>query len=509
MKLAQLLSVYPQLKWGSFAHKEVHSLCRDSRKVQSGDLYIAIRGEQKDGHDYLPEVCEKGILGVVVEDDRNIPDHFQGAVVEVSNSRQALDLLASRFYGEPAQNLFCVGVTGTNGKTSTTYMIEAVLNQLGWPTGVMGTINHHLKNRVWESQMTTPDAIDLQRRLKEFSALGAKAVAFEVSSHALAQHRVDSIPFDVAVFTHLTRDHLDYHGTMDNYFQSKQILFSHLLLQSAKKEVFAIINGDDPWSAKLQVADRANVWTYGEEGCGSVRAHFSFEMINKDFNGTHFRLHHPQGVSEVNIPLIGRHNVYNATAAFAVGMAAGATPETCQKGLAQLKAIPGRMEKVVTGNKNFHVFVDYAHTDDALRTVLKLLDEVRKANRLPSQRLSGSRSRIITVFGCGGERDKGKRSLMAQAAQEHSDLVIITSDNPRNEEPEAIIKDIIAGLSASVFKHQVRVEVDRKKAIHLALNEAKKDDVVLIAGKGHENYQIIKDQRLEFSDVEVVREYEK
>lgn len=494
MKLAQLLSVYSQLKWGDDPLAEVTSVCRDTRSMKAGSLYVAIRGQALDGHDYISQACAGGAIGLVVENEAKVPLDYRGAVVVVDNSRKALDILASRFFGNPAQNLFCVGVTGTNGKTSTTLLTEAILNRYGWTTGVMGTIDHHIGTRTWETQMTTPDAIDLQRRLSEFNSLGARAAVFEVSSHALSQCRVDGIPFDCVVFTNLTRDHLDYHGTMENYFFAKQRLFDEILSRSTKSPVFAIINSNDPYGKKLQLSSRSVNWTYGQG-----EADFSFQVVKSDFSGTSYRLKYLGGVVGVEIPLIGIHNVYNATAAYAVGMAAGAGAETCRDALAGFCGIPGRMERVGCPNTGIHVFVDYAHTDDALRFVLEGLNEIRREGQLPV--------RIITVFGCGGDRDRGKRPLMMRAALNGSDFVYVTSDNPRSEDPEKIISEIISETPKPILKEKVVIEPDRRDAIRLAISSARSGDVVLIAGKGHENYQILNTGQIFFSDTLVAGEF--
>lgn len=493
MRLPQLLSIYPQLCWGQDPDHDVEGLTNDSRQVKNGFVYVAIRGHRQDGHQFLEAACAQGAIAVVVEDASAVPAHFKGAVVEVDSTRVALDQLAAHYFGRPAEQMFCVGVTGTNGKTSTTYMVEAVLGQFGWRTGVLGTINHHFGSRVWESQLTTPDALVLHKRLAEFRALGAEAAAFEVSSHALAQHRADALPFDVAVFTNLTRDHLDYHQNMENYFATKERLFREVLGRSPKAQLWAIINGDDPWARKLQVSDRARTWTYGQ---GAMD--FRFHVRQQSFGGTVFNLKTPRGEIDVRLKLPGLHNVYNATAAMAVGLAAGASLATCEAAMAQFSGVPGRLQPV-SNAQGFHVFVDYAHTDDALKSVLSALGEVRRQCQ--------QENRILTVFGCGGDRDKGKRPLMARAAVAGSDLVFVTSDNPRTEDPERIIQDCVAGLPPEVLNQTVFTEVDRRAAIGRALQTAQVGDVILIAGKGHENYQIIGTEQRPFDDAEVVKNW--
>ncbi len=494
MKISQLLSIYSHLKLGEDPTAEVSSLVADSRQVKSGSVFIAIKGSSGDGHDFLKQVCEQGAIGLVVMDESKIPKNYSGAIAVVKDTRRALDLLAAHYNGNPADQLFAVGVTGTNGKTSVTYLIEKILNHFGRPTGVIGTVNHHLQQHIWQSELTTPDPLTLQKRLREFVDLGAKAVAFEVSSHALEQKRADSVPFDAVVFTNLTRDHLDYHETMEEYFAAKERLFVDLpAIATAKgKTTHAVINVSDEWGAKIHPADTLKLWTYGE-----VKSDFQFQVLSQDFSGTKFRLKSPRGEHDLHIPLVGKHNVYNAVAAIAVGVAAGASIETCEEALATFEGVPGRLQRV-KNSLDLNVFVDYAHTDDALRTVLMALQNVKKQSQL--------RSRIVTVFGCGGDRDKGKRPLMAQRSVEGSDFVVVTSDNPRTEEPLSIIRDILAGVPKEAMNESVFVEVDRREAIRRGLALARPGDVLLIAGKGHEDYQIVGKNKVHFSDVEVAAE---
>lgn len=490
MKLAQLLSVFPQLKFGETAHAEVKEVTSDSRAVKAGAVFVAIRGTSGDGHDFLAAAASTGAIALVVEDESGVPADYKGAVVRVPSTRQALDLLAQRFFGEPAKKLFCVGVTGTNGKTTITYMIEAILQEFGWPTGVLGTIDHHLGRHKWPSALTTPDPLTLQRRLKEFVTLGAQAAAFEVSSHALKQHRADSLPFAVGIFTNFTRDHLDYHVTMEDYFAAKERLFTDLLGRHDGVNV-AILNGDDPWIRKTRVREGVTTWWYGQKDCD-----FTFRPLRQDMNGTLFHLTTPRSNCEVFLPCTGLHNVYNAVAALAAGLAAGVSLETAARALAQFRGAPGRLQRV-PNQRGLHVFVDYAHTDDALTTVLKALHQVREESAHPGK--------IITVFGCGGDRDRGKRPLMAAAAAALSDALVVTSDNPRSENPQGIVEDIVKGIPAN-WAGELTVEIDRRKALSLALQMSREGDVILVAGKGHEDYQIIGDQRLHFSDAEVLLE---
>lgn len=490
MKLAQLLSLFPQVKEGETSAEEVLEITQDSRQCRAGVVFVAIRGHSVDGHQFLPQISlNNQALALIVEDDSGVNPEFKGSVVKVADTRRALDQLAMKFFANPSQALFCIGVTGTNGKTTITYMVEKILNQFGWPTGVIGTIDHHFLVNKWNSQLTTPDPLTLHRRLKEFLNLGARAAAFEVSSHALDQARVESLPFAVGIFTNFTRDHLDYHQSMENYFAAKERMFKELLGRSGQPG-FAILNGDDPWIRKTRVREGVTTWWYGKKNS----ADFLFRVLKQDLNGSLFHLTTPQGSIEIHLPCTGEHNVYNAVAAIAAASAAGCPLPTAREALKDFHGAPGRLEKVAN-ERGLHVFVDYAHTDDALRTVGRALKALRGA----------SEGKIITVFGCGGDRDKGKRRLMAAAACEFSDVLVITSDNPRTEDPLKIIADIKSGLPMS-WAGEVKVEPDRKKALGLSLQSAREGDVILIAGKGHEDYQIVGDKKLEFSDAKIMAE---
>ena len=492
MKLSHLFSVLP----GGFQvldsqDFEVSGVFNDARKVISGSIFFAIPGSVVDGHSFISDAIARGASGLVVQDATKVPSTFSGFVVVVDNTREALDLIASRFYHDPGQELFCVGVTGTNGKTSVTYMTEAILNAGQIPTGVIGTVNHHLGDKVWPSEMTTPDPIFLQKRLREFRSEGALAVAIEVSSHALDQKRVDSVPFNTVIFTNLTRDHLDYHVTMDKYFEAKQRLFTDLLWETEKSPCFAIVNIADKYGRRMKVADPAVLWTYGTKD-----ADLRYEVLSMDFAMTHFKVWTPKGEGEVRLPMSGLHNVQNAMAALGAGLSAGLPLPLCISALNQFTGVPGRLQSV-PNNKNLSVFVDYAHSPDALENVLQALNSVRETLQ--------SSARIWTLFGCGGDRDKGKRPLMAQMALKYSDEVVVTSDNPRTEDPQKIIQDILTGVSESE-KNKVKVIEDRKEAIGHAIHQAKPGDVVLIAGKGHEDYQIIGTVKTPFSDLQVAVE---
>ena len=507
MTVRELLSHLNITKFGEDADRPVTALVFDSRKVVKDSIFFAIQGSKSDGHDFLPVAVDQGAAAVVVEDAKRVPASFRGTVVPVESVRRSLNKLASAYFGDPGQKLFCVGVTGTNGKTTTTHMIEAIFNHAGLGTGVIGTIDHHYGDRIWPTELTTPDPVSFQRRLREFVDLGAKAVSLEVSSHALSQSRVDEVPFDVAVFTNLSRDHLDYHKDMGEYFEAKHKLFRDLLSKSRKPHPTAIVNEDDSYGRQIQVEIqhdglanneqgariRARKWTYGQ----SPHADLRFEVQTQGYDGTRFALHTSQGLQEFQIPMVGLHNVANACGAIGAALAAGLSLKACAEALAKMRGVSGRLD-TVPNSQGLHVFVDYAHTDDALKTVLHYLNEIRRSAKIENK--------LITVFGCGGDRDKGKRPLMAKAAFEGSDIVVLTSDNPRTENPEAILDDAQAGLPQAKDGLNLFREVDRKKGIAKALALASAGDVVLIAGKGHEEHQIIGSTKIPFSDFEIVKE---
>lgn len=467
--------------------REVSGLTADARKATANGVFVAIRGTKADGHDHLPAAVAAGVIGVVVSSYEKVPANFTGSVLIVTDGRAALDHLAARFYGNPGSAMFCAGVTGTNGKTSTTYLIEHLLTKAGRPTGVIGTVDHHLGAQVWPSEMTTPDPISLQSRLRDFCDAGAKAVAMEVSSHALHQHRADAVPFDVGVFTNLTRDHLDYHPDMDSYFAAKSRLFTELLERSDKKSRFAVIRGDDSWGKKIRVPTGVTKWTFGT----SFQSDFRYQVIKMDVRSTTFKLWSPWGAHDFVLPMPGEHNVQNAVGAIAAASAAGIPIEQSLRDLPSFGGVPGRLQ-LVRGVVSRAVFVDYAHTPDALQNVIATLQAARAAS-------DHEFARLWVVFGCGGDRDRGKRPEMAKVAAK-ADEVVVTSDNPRTEDPRAIIAEILTGIPP-VERGRIKVEPDRAAAIKMALKDATPGDIILIAGKGHEDYQIIGETKHPFSDV--------
>lgn len=487
MKLGELLKGVASAH-GAAGEVEITHLTSDSREVQEGSLFICVKGFKVDGHHYLAEVTKRGARAVLVERSpegrlaKGVP------VIVVPDTSKLLSPLAARFFGNPTDQLRMIGVTGTNGKTTTTYLLERMLREAGREVGVIGTIQYRMGSQTIPASHTTPQAIPLQRTLSEMKRLGASHVVMEVSSHALALHRVVDCEFDGAVFTNLTQDHLDFHQTMEAYGEAKRKLFTSLT-QSPRKAVaskYAVVNADDDFSSVLTKGLTVPVWTYGIRRDAMVRA----VEVTSTRSGITFGLRLPSAAVTLKMKLRGRHNVENGLAAVACGLAEGLDLGVMEKALAECPGAPGRLEWIEEGQP-FMVVVDYAHTPDALR---KTLEAVKEFNP----------KRILTVVGCGGDRDRGKRPLMGRIATEWSHLTFLTSDNPRSENPEEILNEIEAGVAPG--SRWVR-EADRERAIGQAVSEAQPDDLVLIAGKGHETYQIIGPQILPFDDREVARRY--
>ncbi len=465
----------------------VHAITDDSRAVRAGSLFVAVRGEQVDGHRFIPAAVQAGATAVVMQDatvGTPVP------VVRVADSRKSLGLLGSRFYGDPSGRLRMIGVTGTNGKTTTTYVCKALLEALGRTVGLIGTVAYQIGADTLPASHTTPGALALQQLLAHMVARGCQAAVMEVSSHALAQDRTSGCEYDVAVFSNLTQDHLDFHQTMEAYFQAKLRLFTGLT-GTGKPNKRAVVNGDDPSGTRIASLCPAPVWTYGLKGRVDVRA----EQVRLSLGGTTFTAATPAGTFPVESHLVGEHNVYNLLAAIGVALHEGATPDQVREAIAHVTNVPGRFERVMAGQP-FTVVVDYAHTEDALVRVLTAAQALKEG-------------RIITVFGCGGDRDRGKRPKMGRAAVQLSDVVILTSDNPRTEEPLAILSDVEAGVTEALRQRpevQYHKIPDRREAIQVAVRQARPGDMVLIAGKGHEDYQIIGTTKFHFDDREVARE---
>jgi len=451
----------------------------DSRRVKPGNVFVAMRGESSDGNQYVDQAIAAGAVAIVTDSDAR-PENVAWA--RVGHGRRALAGVSANFYGRPAEKLAVTGITGTNGKSTTAFLVEAILAAAGRRIALLGTIEYHVAGKILPAPHTTPEPLEVQRLFCDALAAGATEAVMEVSSHALAQERVFGIPFDVAVFTNLTRDHLDYHQTMERYFSSKRVLFAGC---GTKAPRAAILNVDDESGlqlAKFSKGRSAEVLTYG-----LTKADFHATKLEIAPQGTRFNLVTPDEIIPVVSQLIGRVNVYNVLAASAAAYARGCPSEAIAAGIENCTRVPGRFERVDCGQP-FTVVVDYAHTDDALRNLTSLAREFVKP----------AGNRVITVFGCGGDRDRSKRPLMGEAAGKGSDFVVLTSDNPRREDPLAIINDAVVGLQRSGTRY--KTEPDRRAAIHLVLSEARAGDIVLIAGKGHEQIQITSRGTAPFDD---------
>ncbi len=444
----------------------------NSKEVREGYVFVAIKGTQVDGHDFVEEALQRGALYVLVEREVGIKDP---RIIKVEDTRKALGELASLFYGEVSKRLKIVGITGTNGKTTTTHIVESILNKAGIKTGLMGTIYYRLGEKIYEYEgRTTPDPIKWHSTLKAMWEEGASAVVCEVSSHALDQKRIWGTDFYMVGFTNLSQDHLDYHGTMENYFLAKARLFEEYAY------TYAVINEDDPYGKRLKAIAK-NPRTYGREGDLKI---LDFQT---DFEGSRLRVAYEGKVYDFFSNLRGNFQAYNLSLGILVGFLWGLESQAIQEGIRQVQ-VPGRFETYK--GKGFVVVIDYAHTPDALEKVLRTARALCK-------------NRLMVVFGAGGNRDRTKRPLMGKTAEAIADLIVLTSDNPRFEEPMAIIEDILSGIEN---KGKVLVEQDRRKAIELAISMAQEGDVILIAGKGHEDYQEIKGVKYPFKDSEVVKE---
>lgn len=464
----------------------------DSRKVVPGGVFVAVEGFRTDGHRYLPQALEKGASALVVQrldEAREVCAGRPVSLVQVSDSRRALALCSAAFFGFPGQALAMVGVTGTNGKTTTTILVESILRAHGRSPALVGTMYTRIGGVERVAANTTPESVDLQALLAEMRDVGHDSVVMEVSSHGLALDRVLGCSFDVAVFTNLTQDHLDFHGDMEAYFQAKLALFASLGRSSTKPDsACAVLNADDPWAPRIPsvLAPGVRVLTYGTSRAADIRA----TAIEHHPRGVAFHLHTPAGRVELQLQLSGQFNVYNAMAAVGAALALGVPLSVVAGALQQERPVRGRFEAVRAG-QDFTVVVDYAHTPDGLENVLRAAREI-------------ARGRVILVFGCGGDRDRTKRPLMGAIAASLAHRSIVTSDNPRGEEPAAIMREIVGGWPPDGSPPSV-VE-DRREAIARALGEARPGDLVVIAGKGHETYQILGDRTIPFDDAEVARQ---
>lgn len=468
----------------SVAHgdMEILEIAYDSRRVKPGTLFVAIRGEKTDGNKFVSDAVARGAIAVASEQPAasTLPKGFPW--IQVADARKALAIMGANYFGRPAEVLKLIGVTGTNGKTTTSYLVDSILRAAGCKAALLGTIGHRLISETRPSSNTTPESLDLQEFLDDVVLAGGTHAVLEASSHALAMDRLWGCPFAVTIFTNLTRDHLDYHKTLEDYFAAKRRLFQGTGVSAPTNSV---INRDDEYGKKL-VGLAARTLTYGLEPGADVTT----RKPSLSFSGIECSVDTPIGKIEIRSKLVGRANVYNILAAIGAGVALALPREVIAAGIAQLTAVPGRFERIDMGQP-FLVVVDYAHTDDALRNLLATAKDLNPSGR------------IITLFGCGGDRDRTKRPLMGEAAGRASDVVVLTSDNPRSEDPLLIINDAIVGLQRTPAK--CLVEPDRQRAIEIALDQARPGDIVLLAGKGHETQQVMRDRTIAFDDREVAR----
>lgn len=494
MKLSQLLenvtvSKLFQTMYGQMVvtqDVEVNNVQYDSRKIQRDDCFVALKGTASDGHAFLQNAISQGARALVVQDDNAIPDslcmHSGVIKVVVPDTRKALARISANFFHHPSKHMKFVGITGTNGKTTTSHLIKSILEAAGEKVGLVGTIEYKMGDRILPATHTTPESLELNELFDAMLKNGCTSVSMEVSSHALDQSRVYGLDFTVAVFTNLTQDHLDYHGSMDRYFHAKNILFNEL-----QPSGWAVINHDDRRGLDILDSVKAHTISYGMNTSADIRV----TGLKLSIDGSSLQVSDGRSGWTMTTPLIGRFNAYNVLAAYATGRALGIPHEQILAGISNLKNVRGRFERIASPF-GWTAIIDYAHTPDALENCLRAIHDI-----LPSQ----NRGRIITVFGAGGDRDKTKRPQMGQIAGDYSDIVIVTSDNPRTEDPEKIIDDVMRGI---IRRASVLREVDRRLAITQAVSCAQRGDVILIAGKGHEDYQVIGKEKIHFSDREIV-----
>ncbi|HBM74362.1 MAG TPA: UDP-N-acetylmuramoyl-L-alanyl-D-glutamate--2,6-diaminopimelate ligase [Clostridiaceae bacterium] len=476
MKLSKVIEGFESILIKGNIDSEITGIAYDSRSVDEGYAFVCIKGFKTDGHNYINDAVSKGARVVVVESDVEIPKGI--TALKVHDTREALALMSAAYYGFPSRSMKLIGVTGTNGKTTTTYLIKSILEQNGYKVSLIGTISNIIDGKAIEAKRTTPESSDLQEMFSQMRDVSTDYCVMEVSSHSLALKRVEGCFFNVGIFTNLTRDHLDFHKTFENYLNAKMKLF--------KQSAVAAVNLDDNYSNEVLSRITTPVIGYSEEDKGDVKA--SDVEVNSKY--TSFTLRYKGESIKIKLTLPGRFNVYNALAAASACIAEGVHLNVIKQGLENVKSVAGRSE-VIDSGRGFTIIIDYAHTPDGLKNILKTIREYAKA-------------KVITVFGCGGDRDKTKRPEMGEIAGKLSDFCFVTSDNPRTEDPEAIINDILPGIKKTSAPYEV--VTDRKEAIKRSINKAERGDVVLIAGKGHETYQVLNNRTIHFDEREIINE---
>ena len=484
MKLRDLIAGAEIGEVSGPANPEIRSIAYDSRKAEPGSIFFALRGEKLEGVEFVRGALARGASAVASEHPlvAGLPDEITWVEMLPGSQRRGLARASANFYGRPAEALKLVGVTGTNGKTTTAYLVDSILHAAGLITGFVGTTGYRTPAGSRSALNTTPESLDLQQMFAEVRDAGGTHAVLETSSHALAMDRLWGCHFAAAIFTNLTRDHLDYHKTFEEYFAAKRMLFAGT---GAGAPDAAVINADDPYAAQLEGL-AARTLTYGLKGSPDLTT----KKFALNFSGLEFTAQTPVGKIEVRSPLVGKINVYNILAAIGAGIGLEIPTAKIEEGIANLESVPGRFQRIDEGQP-FLVVVDYAHTDDALRNLISTARELNPSGR------------IITVFGAGGERDRTKRPLMGEAAGSLSNLVVLTSDNPRSEDPLRIINDVVVGLQKADAKY--KVEPERERALEIAIEEAQPGDIVLLAGKGHETTQVLADRTIEFDDREKAR----
>lgn len=487
MRLSELLKGLDSTIIQGRLDADIQGIRYNSRMVMPGDLFVALPGQKTNGHCFIDEAAGRGAIAFLIGKGRNLISKTGITIIEVADTRRTLAIVANRFYDYPSRSMVLIGITGTNGKTTSSYLIKNILEAAGKRVGLIGTISYQIADELLPASHTTPESADLQEILAKMRNKGLKYVVMEVSSHALAQDRVFGTEFDVALFTNLTQDHLDFHITMEDYYNAKLKLF-HLLKSKGDIKVRGVINRDDSWGSRIIEGLKTTYLSYSLSDKGEITP----RDISLGVDGISFTAVTPAGEFDIKSKLVGNHNLQNILASIGVAVAMDIPVSAIQNGIANVKKVPGRFERISEG-QDFEVFIDYAHTEDALRRLLSMANDV-------------SKGKIIIVFGCGGERDRGKRPKMGKAASELSDLMIITSDNPRGEDPLKIIEEIETGIVGMKRGVDYLVIEDRKRAIDAAIDHASPGDIVILAGKGHEDYQIIGRRRIDFDDRNIARD---